>query len=218
MSRDIIKLFKTSSRPTLSCFPGSTTGASTTSLGTLNLASIGVFIFQWQEPALSCETPSMAKLVHALGLEGIMWIKVVSSQKEGKGCTLPKVWNLWEFDTTRNMREIPPESLIFLQRLPHFKLWAFCLDLDLTNRMGDCSLTLAMVLSLAKNQKIPILSNQLVEGGERGEPTPNKPNLNEKITIWKEGKQSSLWREKPFKDFFSFFFLTKRECQTVVWN
>lgn len=137
--------------------------------GTFNLASTWVFIFQWQEPALPCVAPSMAKLVHALGLEGIMWIKGVSSQKQAKGCTLPKDWSLCEFsqEYEGDPQPFQWEPDYFLEGLPHFKLWAFSLDLDfLTTWMGDCSLTLAMDLSLAKNQKTPILTNQLVERGQ----------------------------------------------------
>lgn len=86
---------------------------------------LGVFNFQWQKPALACEAADVAKLVHALVLWHITCTKGVSSQKEPKGCTLPKDWNLWEFDTTRQYEGDPQPSsprTCFLQRLSSFKL------------------------------------------------------------------------------------------------
>lgn len=62
--------------------------------------------------------------------------------------------------------------------------------------MGDCSLTLAMDLSLAKNQKTPILSNQLVE---RGQTHTKQTQLQRKKNYnMKRGETKQLMKEKNF--------------------
>lgn len=87
------------------------------------------------------------------------------------------------------MREIlnpPSESLIFFIFFffsETASLGAFSLDLDFwTISMGDCSPSFAADLSLAKNQKIPVLSNQPVEE-EGGNPHQTNPTAMKTITI-----------------------------------
>jgi len=132
------------------------------------------------------------QLVHALVLWNITCIKGVRSQKELKGCTLPKDWNLWEFDMTRQYEGDPQPSSP--------KDW-FCRDcltvsyyppLDPKGHLNGRLLpkSFATLLSLAKNHEIVILSSQL--WGRRK--TPHQKNIPpewKKITIWKGGKQSS---------------------------
>lgn len=81
--------------------------------------------------------------------------------------------------------------------------------------MGDCSLTLAMDLSLAQNQKTPILSNQLVE---RGQIHTKQTQLQrkEKLQYEKRGNKAAHEGKKLLKVFY--FFSSQSQCQTVGWN
>lgn len=172
-----------------------------------------VFIFQWQKPALACEAANVAKLVHALVLWHITCTKGVSSQKEPKGCTCQRTGICGSSTQPGNMREIlnpPARELVFCRDCLAL---SYYLRLDPKGHLNGrlLSRSLAMFLSLAKDQEILILSSQL--WGEKNPPHQKNPPQWKKNHNMKRREAKQLAKGKPFKGE-----TTKQECQTAVWN